>query len=132
MPVYAYVMPTFKPQKAGPLKPSQQPSVQGLIELASQDYMRADASTKVAVFSTNWGLESKDRKVTLAHISAPALGKFDAIAYDEDDLSIFAVTLTANSPQLLAEREAFLKQIVSSAIVIHTIGARPPCPALPN
>lgn len=132
MSVYAYVMPTVKNRNAGPLKAELQPSVQGLIDLAAKDYMRADASTKVAVSSTDWGFDSKDRKITLAHISAPALGKYDAIAYDEDSRSIFAVSLTAKSPQLLAENEVLLKQIVASAKVIHTVGVRPPCPVLPT
>lgn len=126
MPVYAYVMPTAKPPGA-----AQQAGVQGLINSAFQDYKRADASSTFTVSANAWELDAKERKVTLAHISAPALGKFDAIAYDENEQAIFAVTLTANSAKLLAEKEGFLKQIVSSAKFIRSNASKPPCPPLP-
>lgn len=127
MPAYAYVMPTVKVLESG-----QRTSVKELINLAVKDYSNEDVSTTFVVSQTDWGLDSGTRKITVAHISSPGLQKYDAIAYDEDDLSIFAVTVSAQTPRMLAEKEGVLKQIVSSAKVIHSSGARPPCPLLPG
>ena len=126
MPVFAYVMPAVKVSNSG-----QKVTVQGMIDYAVQSYLKRDASTKVLVSVNDWGLDSKDRKVTLAQITAPTLGKFEAIAYDEDEQSIFEVALVAKSAELLAEKKDFLKQIVLSAKIIHNLGAKPPCPILP-
>lgn len=122
MPVFAYVMPTVKA-----MRPGQQASVQGLIDLAVQDYKRIDSSTKVEVSQTDWALDARDRKITLVHISAPAVRKYDAIAYDEDSHSIFAITVTAKDPKTLSESEEFLKRLTTSAKVIHSVGLRQPC-----
>lgn len=113
MPVYAYVMPT--------VRGSDDVSAAWLAQSALQDYPKDDPQARMEPLDVALH-PRKGLKAAAYRLTAPAIHKYEAIAYVESPRAIFAVTLSANSAEALTSNRSFVATIVDAGLVTEPAG----------
>jgi len=104
--VFAYVMPTYK---GAPYV-----TVQGLIDLRKKQLMQLDKASSIDIEQAAAPSANKVSTVTIMRYATPSLPRYERVAYLEDSRTIFAVVLSAASPELLQQNSRFIDDLIAT------------------
>ena len=105
-PVFAYVIPTVKGEFYT--------SVSNLIQMKEQQAKETEKPLTTEIEQAATLAADKASTVTIVRYATPSFPRFERVAYVENDRTIFAIILSAISPDELEKQSAFIPELVSN------------------